>query len=164
MSKKFTNSDPYDADLDAMWAMISSKDYWTQKYESMGATNTQFDQFDAGDTALTVKTQRAVPADLPGFAKKIIGETNHVTQTEQWTRSGDSAHCQITIAVKNVPGGTTGTMDMTTSGSGVVWDADFDIKISLPLVGGKLEGLMLDETRANFTTEKAFNDAWLASH
>jgi hypothetical protein len=164
MSKKFTNSDPYDADLDAMWAMIGSQDYWTQKYESMGAKNVRFDQFDAGEAALTITSQRDVPADLPGFAKKIIGETNHVTQTERWTRSGDSAHCEISIEVKNVPGGTSGTMDMRPSGSGVVWDADFDIKISLPLVGGKLEGVMLEETRTNFTTEKAFNDSWLASH
>jgi hypothetical protein len=164
MSKKFTNSDPYDADLDAMWAMISDRDYWTQKYGSMGASNISFEQFDAGDAALTVTSRRDVPADLPGFAKKIIGETNHVTQTERWTRSADAAHCAITIEVKNVPGGTSGTMDMKPSGAGTVWDADFDIKISLPLVGGKLEGVMLDETRANFVKEKTFNDSWLASH
>jgi hypothetical protein len=32
------------------------------------------------------------------------------------------------------------------------------------MVGGKLEGLMLDETTANFKKEKEFNDSWLASH
>lgn len=164
MAKKFTNSDPYSSDLDGMWAMLSDQDYWTKKYESMGASNITFEQFAASDTSLTVQCRRDVPADLPGFAKKIIGETNHVNQTERWTRSGDSAHCDITIEVKNVPGGTTGTMDMKPSGDGTVWDADFDIKISLPLVGGKLEGVMLEETRANFVKEKAFNDSWLASH
>lgn len=164
MAKQFTNSDPYDEGLDAMWAMICSQDYWQQKYESMGATDIRFDQFDAGDTALTVTSQRAVPADLPGFAKKIIGETNHVTQTERWTRSGDSAHCDITIHVKNLPGGTTGTMVMNATPTGTVWDADFDIKIGVPLLGGKLEQLMHEETTSNFKQEKAFNDTWLASH
>lgn len=164
MSKKFRNSDAYDADMDAMWAMISSQEYWSRKYESMGATNIHFDRFDAGDSSLTVTSQRDVPADLPGFAKKIIGETNRVTQTERWSRAGDSAHCDITIAVKNLPGGTTGTMDMTTRGGGVVWDSDFDIKVGVPLVGGKLEGVMHDETASNFAQEKTFNDSWLASH
>jgi hypothetical protein len=164
MAKKFTNSDPYAADLDAMWAMLCSQEYWTKKYESMGAADITFEQFDTSDTAFTVQCRRNVPADLPGFAKKIIGETNHVKQTETWTRTGDSARCDITIEVKNVPGGTTGTMSMASSGAGVVWDADLDIKISLPLVGGKLEGVMLQETASNFKQEKVFNDSWLASH
>lgn len=163
MAKKFTNSDPYAADVDGMWAMLSTQDYWRSKYESLGATNLSFDQFDASDSAVTMTCQREVPADLPGFAKKIIGETNHVTQTERWTRAGDSAQAEITIQVKNVPGGTTGRMEIKPAAGGTVWDADLDIKISLPLVGGKLEGVMLDETTSNFRQEKVFNDSWLAS-
>jgi hypothetical protein len=164
VSTKFTNSDSYAADVDALWAMISNQDYWLTKYAALGATNVTVDQFDAGEQSLTVATQRDVPADLPGFAKKIVGDTNHVTQVERWTRSGDGAHCSVTIAVKNVPGGTTGTMDMRPDGDGTVWTANFDIKVGIPLIGGKFENLLRDETGANFRAEKPFNDTWLAEH
>jgi hypothetical protein len=164
VSKKFTNTDPYDATVDQMWAMITNQDYVKAKYESMGASNIVFTTFDVSDDSFTMVTERDVPADLPGFAKKIIGETNHVTQTEKWTRTGDSASATEEILVKNVPGGTTGTMQLSPSGTGSSWAADFQIKIGIPMVGGKLEGVMLEETGKNFKMEKAFNDTWLASH
>jgi len=110
MSKKFTNTDPYRADVDSMWAMLCDQDYWRQKYESMGATAVEFQQFDATDTALTVRSTRNVPADLPGFAKKIIGDTNHVTQTERYTRSGDTVHCQIGPGLGPVDAGKGGAL------------------------------------------------------
>jgi hypothetical protein len=162
MSKKFTNTDPYRADVGSMWAMLCDQDYWRRKYESMGATAVEFQQFDATDTALTVRSTRNVPADLPGFAKKIIGDTNHVTQSERYTRTGDTIRCQIEIAVKNVPGGTTGSMVIRPTGDGCAWDADLDVKVNIPLVGGKLEGVIHKETANNFVQEKGFNDSWLA--
>lgn len=164
MSKKFTNRDLYGADVAAIWAMLCDQEYWQQKYASMSATDVRFEQFAASDAALAVKSTRNVPADLPGFAKKIIGDTNHVTQSEQYTRSGDRISCQIQIAVKNVPGGTSGSMVITPSETGAVWDADLDVKVSLPLVGGKLEGVIHKETANNFVLEKRFNDSWLAVH
>lgn len=163
MSTKFTNRDPYDADVAAIWAMLCDQEYWRQKYGSMGATDVQFQDFTASDAVLTVKSTRNVPADLPGFAKKIIGDTNHVTQNERYTKDGDRISCQIQIAVKNVPGGTSGSMVITPSGAGSVWDADLDVKVSLPLVGGKLEGVIRNETANNFVQEKRFNDSWLAA-
>ena len=68
------------------------------------------------------------------------------------------------ITTKGAPGGTDGTMSVKADGSGSTWSADFDIKVSIPLLGKKLEGIMLDETGENFVKEKAFNDEWLASH
>jgi hypothetical protein len=164
VSKKFTNTDPYDASIDQMWAMLSDQGYHQAKYEALGAGNISFTEFNADSSAITMKNERDVPADLPSFAKKIVGETNHVTQTERWTRSGDSASCSIEIQIKNVPGGTTGTMDINPTGSGCSWAADFTIKVGIPMVGGKLEGVMKDETASNFVKEKTFNDEWLASN
>lgn len=164
MAKKFSNTDPYDASPDKMWAMLSDKDYWESKYTALGASNIQWQTFNADDAAITVKSTREVPADLPGFAKKVIGETSVVTQEENWTRSGDTANCTINITVKGAPGGTTGTMKIAPSGAGTAWEANFEIKVSVPMVGGKLEGLMMKETGANFVKEKTFNDEWLASH
>ena len=164
MSKKFTNTDPYDASVDQLWAMLSDQDYHRAKYESLGATNVVFTTFDVSDTAITMVNERDVPADLPSFAKKIVGETNHTTHTEKWARTADGADCTVNIVVKNVPGGTTGTMTMAPSGAGSTWAADFTIKVNIPMVGGKLEGVMKDEIGNNFTQEKTYNDQWLANH
>jgi len=164
MSKKFTNTDTYAGSADQLWAMLSDQAYWDSKYETLGATNVEWLTFNASDTAVTVSSTREVAANLPSAAKKIIGETAVVTQTEEWTRSGDESNCEITIATKGAPGGTTGTMKIKSDGDTSTWTADFDIKVSIPLLGKKLEGIMHEETANNFVAEKTFNDEWLASH
>ncbi|MDP3971839.1 MAG: DUF2505 domain-containing protein [Candidatus Nanopelagicales bacterium] len=162
MSKDFHNTDPYAGTPDQMWAMLSDQDYWQQKYDALGATDLQWHRFNADESTLAISSTRQVPANLPGFAKKIIGETALVTQSENWRRDGDQLACDIEITTKGAPGGTTGTMKVTPDGNGSTWTADFTIKVSIPLVGGKLENLMLNETQESFRAEKEFNDAWLA--
>jgi hypothetical protein len=164
MSKSFTNTDHYPADVDAMWAMVTDRAYWEAKYQTLGASNVVWNSFDVTDDAFTISTVREVAANLPSVAKKVIGETAVVTQTERWRRGGGRCDCDITIETKGAPGGTSGTMAIVPSGDGSDWSADFTIKVSVPLVGGKLEGIMRDETATNFAAEKTFNDQWLAKH
>lgn len=162
MSKAFTNTDQYAADLSQLWSMISDKSYWEAKYDAAGAENLTWHEFDANDESLTISSTRDVIASVPGFAKKVIGETAAVTQTENWTREEGRLSCEIQIATKGAPGGTTGTMIVEPKGNGCAWRADFQIKVSIPFVGGKLEGLMLEQTESSFASEKQFNDQWLA--
>ena len=75
------------------------------KYDALGASNLQWKTFNASDDSLTVSSVREVAANLPSAAKKVIGETAEVTQTEKWTRSGDDLTCQISITTKGAPGG-----------------------------------------------------------
>jgi hypothetical protein len=164
MSKKFTRTYTYDATVDQVWAMITNQEYWDAKYSSLGATQVQWRTFDASDGSFTYTSVRNVPADLPSVAKKIVGDTNTVTTTERWTKTGDSASATIEIQVKNVPGSTTGTMSIDASGDGASWSFDFDTKVSIPMVGGKLESIMTDQTGDQLAQEKPFNDQWLAGH
>ena len=164
MSKKFNNVDSYDASVDQLWKMLADQTYWEQKYASMGATDLSWKTFNADDETLTISSVRSVSANLPGFAKKVVGETAEVTQTEEWSRTGDSLRCSIKIVTKGAPGGTNGSMSIEASGQGTTGSSDFDIKISIPMLGGKLEKIMFEQTGENFQEEKKFNDEWLASH
>lgn len=164
MSKKFTRAYSYDVPLDAVWGMITRQDYWDEKYSALGATQVVWETFVASEDSFTYTSVRNVPAELPSVAKKIVGDTNTVTTTEKWSRAGDSASATIEIHVKNVPGGTTGTMEMSESDGRTTWSFDFDTKVSIPMVGGKLEGIMNDQTGDQLAQEKAFNDQWLANN
>ena len=164
MSKKFTRTYTYDASVDQVWAMITNQEYWDAKYSALGATAVQWRTFEASDDAFTYSSVRNIPADLPSVAKKIVGDTNTATTTERWTKTGNSASATIEIQIKNVPGATTGTMSITSSGDGASWSFDFDTKVSIPMVGGKLESIMTDQTGDQLDQEKTFNDQWLASH
>lgn len=164
MTKHIDTVDQYAASTDQMWAMLQEQAYWDGKYAALGATNLEWLEFTpAGDT-LKVSSVRHVVTHLPSAAKKIIGETAEVTQTEEWTRSGDELSSKITIATKGAPGGFNGSSKIAPSDAGSSWSTELTIKITIPFLGKKLEAAAYDETGDNFVKEKAFNDTWLAEH
>ena len=164
MTKHIDTVDQYAASTDQVWAMLQDQAYWDAKYAALGATNLEWLEFTpAGDT-LKVSSVRHVVANLPTAAKKIIGPTAEVTQTEEWTRSRDELSANITVNTKGAPGGFTGSSKVSPSDAGSSWSTHFDIKISIPLLGKKLESAAYDETGDNFVKEKSFNDEWLSEH
>lgn len=165
MSKKFTNVDSYSATPDQVWAMVTDKNYWESKYAATGASNLEWKTFNADGDSLTISSVRDVAATVPKVAQKIIGDTAQITQTEKWTRNGDALTSEVEILTKGAPGGTNGTTTVKPSGSaGSTWSADMEIKVPVPLMGGKLEGIMHEEMGKSFAEEKVFNEQWLASH
>ena len=147
-----------------MWEMLQDQGYWDAKYAALGATNLEWLEFNPTGDTLKVSSVRHVVANLPSAAKKVIGETAEVTQTEEWTRAGDELTAKIAIATKGAPGGFTGSSKISPTDTGSSWSTELDIKISIPLLGKKLESAAYDETGDNFIKEKEFNDKWISEH
>jgi hypothetical protein len=165
MSKKISRVDKYQASADALLAMLQDREYVDAKYQTLGDISTSVDTFETTDGGLTLKVDRQVPADLPGFAKKIMGDTNQLVQSESWTSVGDGYTCDLTIEFPGKPLHVTGKLDINPTGDDTSdWVVSMDIKASVPLVGGKLEGVVEKETLASLDKEYAFNQEWLANH
>lgn len=162
MSKKISRVDKYNASADDIWAMLNSREYVDGKYQALGDISTDVVTFDTGDS-VALSVERIVPADLPDFAKKIMGDTNKIVQTENWTASGDSYVCDLHIEFPGKPLKVTGKLEVKPTGDATSdWHVNMEIKASIPLVGGKLEGVVEKETLASLDKEYAFNQEWLA--
>ena len=77
---------------------------------------------------------------LPSFATKIVGDEAHIVQRESWT--GTRADIEVTISGK--PGEMKGTAVVVESGGVTTETVDLTVKVGIPLVGGKIEGLLSD--------------------
>ncbi|NQU36183.1 MAG: DUF2505 domain-containing protein, partial [Actinobacteria bacterium] len=115
MTKHIDTVEQYSAGIDQMWAMLQDQAYWNGKYAALGATNLEWLEFTPEGDTLKVSSVRHVVANLPSAAKKIIGETAEVTQTEEWTRNGDELTAKITINTKGAPGGFNGSSKISPS-------------------------------------------------
>jgi hypothetical protein len=96
---------------------------------------------------------------LPGFARKIVGDHINMVQSEKWT---EASHGDITVTVPGKPGEMTGTAVLVDDGGGVTEKVDMAVTVHLPLIGGKVEGLIADMLRKALRAEHTVGRKWLA--
>jgi hypothetical protein len=96
---------------------------------------------------------------LPGFAKKIVGAQINIVQSESWTSGTDG---RITVTVPGKPGEMTGTATLVPDERGVTEKVDMTVTVNLPLIGGKVEGLIADMLRKALDSEHTVGKEWLA--
>jgi hypothetical protein len=100
------------------------------------------------------------PADgIPSFAKKFVGDTIHILQQESW-RTTDTADLHVTIPGK--PGELHGSVSLTSSGAGTTQTIAGELKVSIPLLGAKIERLIDDLLGKALRVEERVGRAWLA--
>ena len=165
MSQKFSNVDRYEATPAQMIAMMSDPDYVQAKYEALGDLEFEVLEQEASDDALTLKVDRTMEANLPNVAKKVLGEKSRLVQTENWNTSGDTKTASVSIEAPGKPVAITGDFKIEPVGDGQCdYTASFEVKASVPLVGGKIEKIVVGETKDSLVKEEAFNSKWLAEH
>ncbi|MCW2781847.1 MAG: hypothetical protein JWR35_2296 [Marmoricola sp.] len=96
---------------------------------------------------------------VPPIAKKLVGSEINIVQLEDWT---DPSHADIHVTIPGKPGQMTGTARLTESVDGVVETVRLSVKVSIPLVGGKLEELIAGLLLKAFKAENRVGIAWLA--
>jgi hypothetical protein len=95
---------------------------------------------------------------VPSFAKKMVGDSIDIAQREQW--SDNRAALEITIPGK--PGDMKGTVTLTESGGTTVQRIAVEIRVNMPLVGGKVERLIEEILVKAFQKENQVGREWLA--
>lgn len=107
-----------------------------------------------------VRVEQVRSADgLPSYARKIVGDEIEIVQEETWTAPG-AADVHLTIPGK--PGEMRGTLTLTEQGGGTLESVELTVKVNIPLVGGKIEGLIADLVGRALDKEHQTGRAWLA--
>ena len=135
MSRRSRVSTEYEASAEAILAMLQDRDYVDAKYQALGDISTSVETFETTDDGLSLKVDRQVPADLPGFAKKIMGDTNRIVQTENWGPAGGGVPAISRSSSRASPARHRQTRRQSTGDSTSDWVVNMEISASVPLVG-----------------------------
>lgn len=100
-----------------------------------------------------------VTQGVPSFAKKIVGDRITITQRETWTAPGAAT---VAMAIPGKPGEITGTIRLSEAGGVTTERVTLDVKVSMPLVGGKIEGLIVELLRKALAKENQVGREWLS--
>ena len=141
MSKTIRHELRYDAPLAAVTAMLADPAFREEVCTYQRVTKVDVTITVDGDTKDVRVDQWQPTQGMPSFAKKIVGEETNILQEEHWS---SPTHGDITITIPGKPGRMSGTATIVEEGATTVETVELTVKVNIPLVGGKLEGLIAD--------------------
>lgn len=139
MTTRLTHALTYDAPLADVSAMLGDRDFREQVCEALGVLRHEVTVDAQGVGKRVVIEQVQATAGLPSIATALVGHEIEIVQEERWTAL-DRADMSVTIPGK--PGHMAGTVVLSEADGVTTESIDLTIKVSVPLVGGKLEGLV----------------------
>jgi uncharacterized protein YndB with AHSA1/START domain len=149
----------YDAPLADVFAMLSDPAFRQKSAEAMGVISADV-SINAKGAGISVKIDQVQPTEgVPSFARKFAGETTRAVQTEEWDSPSGGT---ISIQTPGKPTSINGTLSLRTSGTTTTETLEVEVKVKVPLLGGKLESLMADLVTRGMDKEHAAGVAWLA--
>ncbi len=156
---KFSHQMTYDASPDAVAAMLADPAFREQVCEAMHASRHVVSVEGTG-TGMRVVVDQTQPArGMPAFAKKVVGEEIQIVQRETWT---GALTATLALETPGKPGGFAGTLALAADGDRTVETVVGEAKVKVPLIGAKLEGLVVDLLTTALRTEERVGRTWLA--
>lgn len=156
---RFTHRLTYDATLDQVTEMLADPAFRNEVCETMQASRHTV-AVDGSGAGMSVVIDQTQPArGIPSFAKRFVGEEIRIVQRESWT---DGLGGPLSLEIPGKPGTFEGILALAADGTGTVESIEGEIKVKVPLIGGKLEGLVGDLMRSALQAEERVGRAWLA--
>ena len=148
----------YAAPLADVFAMLGDPAFRQSSAKAMGVISADVTITPKGE-GMSVHIDQVQPTEgVPGFARKFAGETTRAVQTEEWSSPSGGT---ITIETPGKPTSIKGTLSLSESGGRTTETLDVEVKVKVPLIGGKLESLMAELVSAGMDKEQGAGEAWL---
>ena len=160
MSKQIRHQLTYDAPLAEVAAMLRDPGFRTRvcEYQDVLRSSVAIEPDGPGMRVRIEQVQTA--RGIPSFATKFVGDEIEIVQEETWTGPENG---ELVLTIPGKPGEGRGTATLTESNGRTVETVDLAVKVSIPLVGGKLEGLISDLIIKALKAENAVGREWLSS-
>ena len=162
---KITATLDYAATPHEVFAMFVQEEFQNRKCKATGALSHTVSITTQGGRTIIVST-RELPSDrFPHFVKSMVGDTLHVTETQDWgLASADGTRLgTLTVDITGAPVHLHGTLSLAPGGPGSVETIEGDLKARIPFLGGRVEEAAAPTVQSAIRVEGETGQAWLAS-
>lgn len=160
MATRLVHEMTYDAPAIEVAAMLSDPVFRETVCRNQRATSYAV-EIEGNVDAKAVRIEMEQPTDkVPAFAKKFIGETTTIVQTETWA---SPLTATITVGIPGKPGEINGSATLVETDGVTKETVELEIKVKIPLVAGKIEELLAKLLGSALRAEERTGKEWLAS-
>jgi hypothetical protein len=159
VATKLTYELTYDAPLTDVGEMLMEPAFRERVCDAQGATRRTVSIGPDGGGMKVVVDQVQGADGIPGFAQKFVGDEINLVQTEHWA---DLENGVVEVVIPGKPGQMKGTITLREADGTTTETVSMEIKVGIPLVGGKIESLIADLLRKALRAENAVGRQHLA--
>ena len=145
---QFNDKHTFDKPAAAVLKMFSDKAYFERKYKDLGYRDIAILEHSNDGKKFRIKARFTAKSDaaIPDFAKKFLGDSNVITQTDTWDL--DKKTGRLEAEIKGVPVKVSANMTLKDETAGSSNNLRWDISCGIPLIGGKLEQVVSGDIQA----------------
>lgn len=159
MATRLVHEMVYEAPLGEVAAMLSDPAFREEVCRNQRATR-HVVAVDGDVEKKSVRIEMDQPTDkVPSFAKKIVGSSTTIVQTESWT---SPSHGDVHVTIPGKPGEMKGTAVLVEKDGVTTETVTLDVSVKIPLVSGKIEELLAKLLGSALRAEERTGKAWLA--
>lgn len=159
MTKRLSRQLTYDAPLTDVAAMLRDRSFRDAVCARQRVLSHEVTITEDGDAADVVVTREQKVEGVPSFATKFVGESITILSRESWAGLTSGTY---SVGIPDKPGQIEGTVTLSEAGGVTTETVDLKVTVSIPLVGGKLEGVVVDLLESALRTEHEVGVAHLA--
>ena len=160
MATKLSYDLTYDAPMIAVGEMLMDAAFREQVCDAQLALRKSVSVSQDGGGMKVVVDMVQAAEGIPGFARKFVGDEIQLVQTEYWS---DIETARVEVVIPGKPGQMKGTVTVRESGGTTTETVQMEIRVGIPLVGGKIESLIADLLRKALRVENAVGRQYLTS-
>lgn len=165
MATKFEDRHVLNKPSSAVMKMYTDQAFFERKYKALEGWDIEVLRCEktAKQFSITCKySMKSSNPDIPAFAQKILGTTVNITQTDVWDIAKKTGRLEVEI--KGAPVKVTADMTLKDEGKGAVNLFKWNASCSIPLVGGKIEALIVKDINAKSANDIAVTNKILADY
>ena len=133
-------------DVDTVYGLLTSEQWVATKAERFGDGALLKEHQPRPDGGIRLTVSRELPAGVPGFLERFLPKDGRVLETFDWApAAGDGTRRGTWKAdIPGAPAKLGGTMRLEPTPGGSRYTIEGDVKVSVPLVGGKAEAFIAE--------------------
>jgi hypothetical protein len=159
LSKRFSHTTDSEVTVEQVFGVLSGPDWSTHLAAELGDDSRTVLREVGADGSVTLVLNRRLPSGIPGFLQKFLPSDPRVITTDVWGPSVEGVReCTWTAEIAGAPTTITGTQRIEPLGLGNRHIVAGEVRVSVPLLGGKAESFIADAIQGLAESEVAVVD------
>jgi hypothetical protein len=176
MARRIEHRSEFGYPADQVYAALTDENCLRERLSRIGGRQSELVSFTADGDETTVVMRQSIDAEyLPGVVRRITPDGVTIDRVETWRApsEGDDGSYRGTVeaSVRGFAGSLHGTRALSDSNASGAGDGSAgsvlvlygEVKVQVPLVGGRIEAVIAEQLDRLMRAEARFTERWLES-